>query len=294
MIPIVFSTDHNYIMPTGVTIASLLMSARGNNYDIYVLISSDVTEKDKNLLTKQVRDISAVSRISFIEMGDNYKDGYEIRGISKACYYRLMIPWLIPDIDKIIYADVDIIFKSPLSELFEVELEDNYVAGAIPIDISGFKGMEKYFKKIGLRYDKYINSGVLLINSKKQREDNLQKEYEKLSKKKFIYQDQDIINIACKGHIKFFDKRFNLKPSTYATEKDLQENVVIHYAGDKPWQTFTYAWSQWWEIYEKSIFNDYRLYHDISAKILNIGHQIKNLRKKTGRKLQFFVSKIKF
>ncbi len=45
MIPIVFSTDHNYVMPTCVTIASLLQSCgEGERYAINVLVSEDVTE----------------------------------------------------------------------------------------------------------------------------------------------------------------------------------------------------------------------------------------------------------
>lgn len=294
MIPIVFSTDHNYVMPAGVTIASLLMNSDGLGYDIYLLISADVTEEDKNLLVKQVDALSENSKITFIEMGERYRDGYEVRGISKACYYRLMIPWLIPNIDKIIYSDVDIIFKTSLSEIFNIDIEDYYVAGSEPGNVLIWKRMEKYFNKIGIKYEEYINSGFLLINSKKQRELNLDAQYEDLSKKKFIYQDQDIINIACKGHIKFFERRFNLIASAYGTKNDLKDNLVIHYAGEKPWETFTYAWAQWWEIYEKTLFNDNRLYHDISAKILNPRHQFNTFRKKAGRKLQFLASKIKF
>lgn len=291
MIPIVFSTDHNYIMPTGVTIASLLMSAEESRYDIYVLISSDVTPEDKEKLSKQVALLSSHSKISFIEMGDKFEDGFEIRGISKACYYRLMIPWLLPDIDKIIYCDVDIIFNASLKDLYEIDLGDNYVAGAYPCEIEVWKNMCKYFNKIGLKYDEYINSGVLLINSKEQRAKGLDKVYDELSKRKFLYQDQDIINIACKGHILFFDKKYNLKPSLYATSPDLYNNVVLHYAGEKPWVTFTFAWAEWWEVYKKSIFKDDKLYHDVSARILSVKYQFKSFKRKAIRKIQVLARK---
>ena len=54
--------------------------------------------------------------------------------------------------------------------------------------------VNKYMNKIGADAVNYINSGFLLINAKKQREENLKDRYLELSKKKFIYQDQDIIN----------------------------------------------------------------------------------------------------
>lgn len=286
MIPIVFSTDHNYVLPTGVTLYSLLYSRGQEEYDIYIMISENVTEEDKKLLQDQVKALSTQSKLTFVEMGDKYEGGYEIRGISKACYYRLMIPWLIPHIDKIIYSDVDVIFKTSLRDLYQIGLEGKLVAGALPNSEKGWVSMKKYFSKLGVNYKGYINSGILLINSKLQRDEGLRLKYDQLSGKKFLYQDQDIINIVCKGRIAYFDKRFNLRPDYYATSEDLSDNVVIHYAGDKPWNAFTYAWAQWWMPYFKSVFFDARMYQEVSARILSPGFQIKSFFKKVKCKIQ--------
>ena len=294
MIPVVFSTDHNYVMPTGITICSLLLNRRNNSYHIYVLISSDVTEEDKFKLESQVYELDKNSKISFLEMGSLFQSGYEIREISTACYYRLMIPWLIPHEDKIIYCDVDVIFQTDLTDIYGIDLKDSYVAGGLPNTKDGWKQFDKYFKKIGLDYKKYINSGILVINSKLQRENNLREEYSKLAEQRFLYQDQDIINIVCKDKISYFNKRFNLFPSHYATESDLCDNVIIHYAGDKPWKSFTYAWAEWWKVYEKSIFFDGKFYHDVAHNILNPKEQVKLIIKKGKAKLQQIYAKHKF
>lgn len=290
MIPIVFSTDHNYVMQCGVAILSLLISGKETTYDIHVLISPDVTDEDKKKLRNQVEQFP-LSTIKFMEMGNQFDGGYEVRGISKACYYRLMIPWLLPKIDKIIYCDVDIIFKASLQPLFDIEMGDKLVAGAFSSTSEGFLAIKKYLTKLGLDYKKYINSGVLLINSKAQREKELNKEYERLATQKFLYQDQDIINIACKGEIIQFDRRFNLQPKVFATSEDLQENVVIHYAGDKPWNNFTYAWAEWWEIYNRSVFRDNEMYNAVSGKILSLKHRLLDLKRKATFKLNIMISK---
>lgn len=290
MIPIVFSTDHNYVMPAGVTITSLLISAPEINYDIYILASPDVNEEDKAMLKEQVALVSPASRISFIEMGDKFEGGYEIREISTACYYRLMIPWLIPNVDKIIYADVDIIFKTSLKELFEIDLKENYVAGSYPNTSDGWKAMQKYFEKIGADYKAYINSGLLVINSKLQREQNLESRYNELAKNNYLYQDQDIINIVCKGRIAHFNRRFNLMPKYYGNDNK-QSDCVIHYVGDKPWKTFSYAWAEWWEVYKKSIFWDASFYRAISERILSPKEQLKSFRRKSFQKLKQILSK---
>lgn len=292
MIPIVFSTDHNFVMPTGVTICSLLLNANNTIYDIYVMISPDVTDEDKEKLKRQVLEISSDSKISFVEMGNQFSDGYEVRGISTACYFRLMIPWLIPSVDKIIYCDVDVVIKTSLADLYDIDLEDKYVAGAERGKDGGWIEMRKYFNKLGIDYREYINSGVLVINSQLQRRDNLKKKYIELSKNKYLYQDQDIINIVCKGRISQFSYRYNFNPSLYGIDPNMDSKVLIHYFGDKPWRGFTYAWVQWWEIYRKSVFYDSKFYHEVSSKIISPTHQLKTMRRKSLEKAKQIISKL--
>ncbi|MCH5214186.1 MAG: hypothetical protein J1E97_03265, partial [Muribaculaceae bacterium] len=110
--------------------------------------------------------------------------------------------------------------------------------------------------------------------------------FQRLSGEKFLYQDQDILNIVCRGKTAFFDQRYNLRPNTYATGDFGPENVIIHYVGDKPWHTFTYAWAQWWEACERTIFFDGDLYREISRQVLSTRHSIKKSIRHTKIKLQ--------
>lgn len=292
MIPVAFSTDHNFVMPTGVTIASLLLYSPHEAYDIFVLTACDVTPTDKDKLSLQVSTLSPQSKITFIGMEDRFEGGYEIRGISRACYYRLMIPWLIPHIDKIIYCDVDIIFKTSLADLYQTDLEGLYVAGATPFREEAWRPLKKYFDSINLDYRKYINSGVLIINSKLQREARLDETYESMASQRFLYQDQDIINIVCKEKIGYFDRKYNLMPLKYATSNEFENDVIIHYSGDKPWRDFTYAWAEWWDVYNKSLFHDGNYYHEISGKILSHKYRLSLIKRKSKEKTKQFIYKL--
>ena len=67
--------------------------------------------------------------ITLRNVGDLFAGAYEIRGITNVTYYRLLIPTLIPEYDKIIYSDVDVIFRDDLSHVYQSTLfEDEYVA----------------------------------------------------------------------------------------------------------------------------------------------------------------------
>lgn len=286
-IPIIFSTDHNYVMQTGVTILSLLGSATEAEYDINIIINSDVTEDDKKLLRRQISYFPRHS-INFTYIGKAFEGCYEVRGISIASYSRLLIPWLFPHFDKIIYCDVDAIINIDLTSLYNENLT-NYLVAAVPsVAARIIPSNRQYITSLGLNPDDYCNAGVLVINSKKQRDLNLKQQFILESQKKYVFQDQDIINIVCRNQIKHISPQYNLTPyfyqlvftnhtllkEYYGSEELIRkflrsEECILHYAGPKPWNTFTYAWIDWWQVYRESIFFDYYYECEISKKILN-------------------------
>ena len=111
-IPVVLSTDHRYIKPTGVTISSFLRS--GESYDIYVICDEDIKEADRKILAKEVKLNSPLSKIEFMQLGNCFDNSFVDRHLTKSCYGRLLIPWLFPQYDTMIYCDSDIIFNIKL------------------------------------------------------------------------------------------------------------------------------------------------------------------------------------
>ena len=79
MIPVVFSTDHNFIMPTYVAISSMLANS-SRRCKIYLLIAEDVTDNDKDILSKLITKYN--STIEFISVGNVFDDTFIIRGIT--------------------------------------------------------------------------------------------------------------------------------------------------------------------------------------------------------------------
>lgn len=262
MIPIVFSTDHNFIMPTGIAILSMLECAIDTKFDIFVLQADDVTNKDREALQEIVYRYS--SSISFIFMGESFRGAFEIRDISSAAYYRLLIPWLIPQYEKIIYCDGDVICSDNIKDLYDEPLGDDYVAGVCLNEYDG-NAFKEYAPMIGVDAKEYINSGILLINSKKQREYKLDDEYLRLAKNRYTFQDQDIINVVCKCHVRHVPMRYNCPPD----QGHLKGMCIIHYFGKKPWKAFTHSWMRWWEVYRRSPFYDEAFELEVADKILN-------------------------
>lgn len=273
-IPVCFAFDNKLIEAAGVCFASLLLNAYSDTfYDIYVLHSLTVT-LDEVELRRAIAPFKNCS-LTLIKVDNSFEDAYEIRHVTKATYYRLLIPEILPQFDKIIYSDVDIIFQNDLSEAFNIDLGDAYVAGVPDIGMNTF--CTQYLNDVVKipKWD-YLQAGFLILNLKAMRADGLVSKFKAEATKNYTYQDQDIVNIICAGRKVMLPLYLNVNDCAYiqfyAYKPDLpiwmtEEQILrarrsgnMHYSGYKPWQRYSIAFDLWWEYYRRSAIFDERRY----------------------------------
>lgn len=299
IIPIVFCFDDNLLLPAGVCITSLLENAHEDTfYDIFILHHDSASYPTSGFLERLHNKYERFS-IHYRSVGNAFHDAFEIRGITIAAYYRLLIPELIPEYDKIMYHDVDVIFREDLSTIFlETNMENSYIAGVIS---PGFLKKKTFNdrKKMGLDAKEYILSGNLIFNSSSLRKDGIVDLFKKEALNNYVHQDMDIINIVCKGRVKHLSPTFcgtieifncvikNIQQSVYdqaELEKMLEEGIV-HYNGPKPWKTWCPNFDIWWEYYRKSVYYDPQYYFDFYIGKLD---EMKNMREIELLKLLYY------
>lgn len=300
-IPIIFAFDNNLIEAAGVCFSSLLNSAKTDTfYEIYVLHSPYVKLDEETLL--KVQSAYPNCSMDFIAVDDSFENSFEIRHVTKATYYRLLIPELFPHLEKAIYSDVDIVFRMDLQEVFAIELGEAYVAGALDVGMNTFE--LDYVKKLGIKQWSYIQAGFMMFNLRKMREDDLVEKFKKEAAKCYKYQDQDTLNIVCEGRKKILEPCWNLNDCSYMqflserptiapwmTEEQIKRALKtgnIHYSGYKPWERYSIAFDIWWEYYRKSpMFNEYRYYKFFYDKTLLLDSL--SLWKRIKGVLRFFI-----
>lgn len=105
----------------------------------------------------------------------------------------------MPEYNKCIYLDCDLIVYGDLKELYETELGNNYLAGVRDCHIMEDTPREvQHQNLLGLpSRDKYVNAGVLVINLEKIRNDSLVPCFLKQLKRENWYEDQDVLNLCC-------------------------------------------------------------------------------------------------
>lgn len=277
-IPIVFAFDNNLTMPAAVCIYSLLVNAKPSTaYDIFILHRQGLN-LDMSLVERVMAHFPQ-STLTLREVGDVFDSSFEIRGITTPAYYRLLIPELIPEHDRVIYSDVDVIFRQDLSEVYADSLGDNILAGVNNLAHVDADLKAHYEGVLGLNSQNIICSGFLVMDCAAMRRENLKDRFLELAKNRYKFQDQDILNIACAGRIKMLAPKYSLLTyiSYYSinngkdsleplwTDAEVDEALRegnVHYNGNKPWKAWSYNFDIWWEYYRKSPIYDEQFYFE--------------------------------
>ena len=189
------------------------------------------------------------SRIKFInvnkldkyitEYSPNYNTKYTRMTLVR-CYFSKII-----NEEKILYIDADAIVVDNIKELWNIDIKNKAVAGV--------KENGEWSKHLGIEGmdNKYINSGVLLMNLEYIRKEKLDDAMiDLLNKRYYAYPDQDVINIVCKDKIKYIKNIYNSAETTGIIE----DAKIIHYIREhKGWIKESQRSDIWYRYFLETI-----------------------------------------
>lgn len=261
-IPIFFAVDDGYIPFLAVTIQSIKENSSDNYiYDLKILYTSISNNNINRIKSLQTYNL----KIEFVNLNyyiDSIKDKLYTRDYySKATYFRLFLPNLYPQYDKVIYLDSDIILNADVAELYNIDIKDNLI-GAVPDEIVSFTPIFREYveKVVGVSsYKHYFNAGVLIMNLKELRDYNFQEKFLYLLERTTfsVAQDQDYLNRICKGRVYLIDLTWNKMPVGRKSISN-QDIKLVHYNfAYKPWHYESVLYEEFfWKYAEKTDFID--------------------------------------
>lgn len=291
-IHIFFASDNNFVLPLYNALSSILRNANAQDNLNFYILDKDISENNKNKI-KNLKKVKPFN-IEYIKINDDlFKDCplLKICGhISLQTYYRYIIPRVKPNLPKVLYLDCDILVKSSLSDLWNIDLKDTYCGAVQEL----YKDSNIDARRLNVKT--YFNAGVLLLNNKKMIEDNTTDELFRVTKDLYesgnlVYQDQDVLNVVFNDNITWMSPRFNYQQnmSGDSSEKiysqteleDAKRNVVlVHYnSGIKPWLG-NYDSSFFFKDYYMELFRNgfyYKLYQLLLKTAVNNLFSITNI-----------------
>ena len=199
-IPVVFCFDSRIILGASVAIKSLIDCAKETtNYDIRIF-HSDINLKDQKNISALAENTRHNIAFHYINP-DLFKNAPKNKGSwTEIVYYRLLAPEILKEYDKVIYSDVDVLFKGDLEELYSIDIND-YEMAMVRAEKNTPNIIEhRYFEEN--KNDYIYWSGLILYNSKRFREEKiLNKLYKNIEtyKNKLKAYDLDLINVTCQN-----------------------------------------------------------------------------------------------
>ena len=120
MIHIVFAPDDNYVMQTVVAMTSLLENTR-DEVTIHVLYLENHLTKE-NILKLQSTVCLYNAQFEEVPVNESLIKGFPILRHGPAAYLRILAPYVLPDINKILYIDGDVIVDKSIAELYDIDV----------------------------------------------------------------------------------------------------------------------------------------------------------------------------
>ena len=251
-------TDNNVVGQLAVTIKSILANKKNEDDIHFFYVETGLSNENKDYIRRIVTEGQSI--IDFFEAPEEYLNivnNARVKVVYCYCFLHEILPVTV---GKVLLVESDMIILDSLSDLFNMNIDEYYIAAADDMQSKWYK------EKIGMNKDEmYFNSGVMLMNLDKMRRDSITKKIIKVLKSGDSicgFDVQDELNVAYGGEVKKIPPKYNFtasfipynyenmkryrKPSTCCTEEEFNEAkiapIIIHYTRSqlmqpKPWLT---------------------------------------------------------
>lgn len=204
-----YIATRNYYEDVLPSVKSLLANS---DVDKIVLLIEDDSFPHK--LPERVVTVNATRQMYFKPTSPNWRNWWTWMVLLRGAYHKIF-----PDVDRILSIDADAFAVQDVSELWELDLTDYYLA-------SVREPKNSTAEKV------YYNAGVMMLNLAKLRDGTGDKIIAELNARKHTYPEQDCFTIFCQGKILEIPSEYNATHFTVPCDNP----KIIHYADTKDWR----------------------------------------------------------
>jgi len=264
---IAYVVDKNYLPYMMTSLHSAIANKNIlTHYNVHV-IAKDFTSADEKLLQKMSSssvDIK-IYPAKKLELDMSHLGRFASFEIS---LQKIYLSDYLKDIDKVLYLDADTIVQKDLARVYKKDLANYYIAA---VKDGLMYQHPEHIEEIGLKERNfYFNSGVMLLNLKKMRRDDVIRSATiYFNTHQEVFGDQDVLNVVLGKALLSLPYRYNVN-STFFEEKPAsflstfygkkvpnspktvyKKAVILHFAGHKPWtEYFTHTYLKpLWQTY---------------------------------------------
>ena len=260
MISLAIAFTPNYFVQAATTLRSVLDACPDAQFRVVCMLTEDIPQRMKDELNRLG---AGRLELEYILLKGRLKDVYIDPRYSEAASLRLLLPELLPELDRILYLDCDIVVRQDIARLWEeTRLGDNYLAAVYEAAI---EGQAERFRALGCDPARYFNSGFLMMNLAQMRQEKVSEKLLEACRVPWLeFPDQDALNQVCQGRVLPLSPLYNSIRTFFIPKykpdfvrqygeglwEQVQKEATIHYTGGKPWDLFTVQFAAWWRVYD--------------------------------------------
>ena len=210
IVNLAFPINNKYIDYLYISLVSLLENSDNNTiYNIFIQYGCNKLNAENKKLILNLEKIYFNCFINLIDMKYDFYATLE-GALDLSVYYRLKLPILFPQLNRILHIDSDSLILKDLMELYTLNFEGKYLLGRLDT-------MVDELDSLGIQTKTYINTGVLLMDLYNLRKYNYTAKFieytrNRNSKTYLVHHDQTLINYICYDKIGVLKPKFHMWP----------------------------------------------------------------------------------
>ena len=226
------AADKNYKLPLMTLLNSIYKNSLSHPCIMHVLCTG-LSKRYQRKLQNKYKGTQLF--IDFVDVSNYNFDVYELnmQYWTRAIFYRIMIPEIFKDIERVLYIDGDTLILQDLHDLYNTKFEDSCCLAMV---VDRFSWKHQMFR---LKTSNYFNSGVILFDIKKCRDYDFSYKCIKWlqdNPRKPLYPDQDAINVVCNNKIMRLNNLYNkMVVPAYPEQLDKKPFIIHFLSAVKPW-----------------------------------------------------------
>jgi len=250
------ASDERYVAHSAAMLHSAITNRDNSRLHVHYLCAPEFPEHSARALRRMVEEGGA--RFSMHRIPDDWVEGMPTwQYIGASMWYRIFLPDLLADCDRVLYLDVDTIVVDSMEPLWATPLGDSYLGAVTNV----FQRHELHRPdRLGLPGPRsYFNSGVLLLNLDAWRADSCTEQLSEFARRRsadLLWPDQDTLNVVLGERRTALHPRWNCMNSILhfpwssdvfgadAVDEARRNPGIRHFEGpslNKPWH-YMFEW----------------------------------------------------
>ncbi|UXN05124.1 DUF4422 domain-containing protein [Bartonella sp. HY406] len=276
---VVAASDQAYLPHIAALIHSVFDNSDKDAFIDFIVLDGGIRNEDRRALEHIPQIYNKHGRITFIDMSNQFLGVETHSYFAKPTFYRLLLPDILPNYDRVLFLDTDMIVISDITKLYNIDMKGKSVAAVPDLIMRTFTALGvksiaesggipakiylSQYLNMGEKYNEYFQAGTILFNLKKMREKRYStKMVEDLSDRKYWFLDQDVLNKNLLGDVLLISnewnsvflnedtERFLIKEDIKIYKDSISNPSILHFAGlSKPWLNEEHPLSSYYWFY---------------------------------------------